>query len=62
MNMNNRMIIMMAVGILPALSACADDQNATSNSSIVHENLTQKTSLNNAKQTISENEQVKMSK
>lgn len=42
MNMNNRMIIMMAVGILPALSACADDQNATSNSSIVHESLTQK--------------------
>ena len=60
MNVNNRMILMMAVGILPALSACADDQNATSNSSIVHESLTQKTSPNNAKQTILEKEQVNM--
>lgn len=60
MNMSNRMIIMMAVGILPALSACADDQNATLNSSIVHGNLTQKTSSNNTEQPISEKEQVNM--
>ena len=60
MNVNNRMIIMMAIGILPALSACADDQNGTSNPSIVHENLTQKPSPNNTEQPISEKEQMNM--
>lgn len=60
MNMSNRMIIVMAVGVMPALSACADDQNGTSNSSIVHESLTQKTSSNNTEQPISEKEQVNM--
>jgi hypothetical protein len=42
MNINNHMIIVITVGIVPALSACADDQNGTSNSSIMHENLKQK--------------------
>lgn len=60
MTMNNRMIIMMAVGIMSILSACADDQNGTSNSPIVHESLTQKTSPNNTKQPRSEKEQVNM--
>jgi len=60
MNLNNHMIMMTFVGAMPALSACADDQNVTSNSSIVHESLTQKTSLDNANQTISEKEQVNM--
>ncbi|MGP4969837.1 cyclophilin-like fold protein [Psychrobacter aquimaris] len=60
MNVNNHMIIVMAVGVMTALTACADDQNGTSNSPIVHESLTQKTSSNNTEQPISEKEQVNM--
>lgn len=60
MNLNNHMIMMTFVGAMPVLSACADDQNGTSNSPIVHESLTQKTSPNNTEQPISEKEQVNM--
>lgn len=60
MNVNNRMIIMMAVGVMSIFSACADDQNGTSNSPIVHESLTKKTSHNKAEQPLSEKEQMNM--
>ena len=43
MNVNNRMMIMMAIGVMSALSACADDQNGTSNSPVVHQDVTQAT-------------------
>lgn len=51
---------MMAVGLMSALSACADDQNGTSNSDIVHESLTKETSPNNTQQPKSEKEQANM--
>ena len=60
MNVSNRIIIMMAVGVMSALSACADDQNGTSNSPVVHQDVTQKTSHNNTVQPISEKEQLRM--
>lgn len=56
MSLNNRMMIMMALGVMSALSACADDQNSTSGSPVVHESLTQNTSDNNTVQPISEKE------
>lgn len=60
MNVNNRMMIMMAIGVMSALSACADDQNGTSNSPVVHQDVTQNTSHNNTGQPISEKEQLRM--
>lgn len=60
MSLNNRMMIMMALGVMSALSACADDQNGTSGSPVVHESLTQNTSDNNTVQPISEKEQLRM--
>ena len=60
MNVSNRIIIMMAVGVMSALSACADDQNSTSNSPVVHQDVTQKTSHNNTVQPISEKEKLRM--
>ncbi len=60
MNVNNRMMIMMAIGVMSALSACADYQNGTSNSPVVHQDVTQNTSHNNTVQPISEKEQLRM--
>lgn len=60
MTMIDRMIIMMAAGLMSALSACADDQNGTSNSAIAHESVIQEISPNNTEQPKSEKEQVNM--
>lgn len=50
----------MAIGVMSALNACADDQNGKSGSSIVHEDLTQNTSHNKAEQPISKKEHMNM--
>ena len=60
MTMIDRMIIMVAAGLMSALSSCADDQNGTSNSAIAHESVIQEISPNNTEQPKSEKEQVNM--
>lgn len=60
MTMIDRMIIMMAAGLMSALSSCSDDQNGTSNSAIAHESVIQEISPNNTEQPKSEKEQVNM--
>lgn len=61
MTVIDRMIIMMAVGVMSALSACADDKNGTSNSAIAHESVIQEIiPNNNTESPKSEKEQVNM--
>ncbi len=60
MNVKSRMIIIMILGVMSALSACADNQNRTPDSPIGHESLTQNTSHNSTKQPISEEKQMNM--
>ena len=61
MTVIDRMIIMMAAGLMSALSSCADDQNGTSNSAIAHESVIQEIiPNNNTESPKSEKEQVNM--